>query len=63
MHFVVGFKQTGTTEHIVLAADDALNAALKAKIARPEALIMYVRARNRRGNARHPPRMRSESIP
>ena len=35
-------------------ADDALIAALKAKMQWPEAEIMYVRRANKRGDARHP---------
>jgi hypothetical protein len=54
MHFAVGFKLQGKTSHIIVEADDALVAALKVKIQRPEALITYVRRQNRRGDARHP---------
>ena len=54
MHFAVGFKLQGKTNHIIVEADDALVAALKVKIQRPEALITYVRRQNRRGDARHP---------
>jgi len=54
MHFAVGFKLQGKTSHIIVEADDALVAALKVKIQRPEALITYVRRRNKRGDARHP---------
>jgi hypothetical protein len=35
-------------------AEDALIAALKIKAQRPEALIMYVRRQNKRGDTRHP---------
>jgi len=35
-------------------AEDALIAALKVKIQHQEALITYVRRRNKRGDARHP---------
>ena len=54
MQFTVGFKLQGKTGHIIVDADDALLAALKVKIQRPEALITYVRRQNRRGDARHP---------
>jgi len=37
-------------------ANDALIAALKVKMQRPEAEIMYVRRANRRGDTRHPAR-------
>jgi hypothetical protein len=35
-------------------AEDALVAALRVKIDRPEALITYVRRQNKRGDNRHP---------
>ena len=54
MQFTVGFKLQGKTGHIIVDADDALLAALKVKIQRPEALITYVRRQSRRGDARHP---------
>lgn len=54
MHFTVGLRHKGTTEHVVVEAEDALIAALKAKVKQPEAAITYVRPRNRRGDARHP---------
>lgn len=55
MRFTVGLKMKGKVDHLVVDAEDALIAALKVKIERPEALIMYVRPQNRRGDARHPP--------
>ena len=55
MRFTVGLKTQGRSDHIVLDAEDALVAALKAKIAHPQAEIMYVRRANRRGDARNPP--------
>ena len=55
MQFTVGVKQNGKTEHFIVEAEDALIAALRSKIERPEALIMYLRPTNRRGDARHPP--------
>jgi hypothetical protein len=56
MQFAVGYKLQGTTGHVVVDAEDALIAALKIKAQRPEALIMYVRRRNKRGDTRHPAR-------
>jgi hypothetical protein len=44
----------------MMTVEDALIAALRIKTEHPEALIMYVRPRNRRGDARHPPQMRSK---
>ena len=55
MQFAVGFKVQGKTGHVIVDAEDALVAALKAKMQRPEALINYVRRQNKRGDARHPP--------
>jgi hypothetical protein len=46
MQFAVGFKLKGKADHVV--------AALKVKAGRPEAVIMYVRPQNRRGDTRHP---------
>ena len=54
MQFAVGFKQHGKTGHVIVDAEDALVAALKVKIERPEALITYVRHPNKRGDTRHP---------
>ena len=56
MQFAVGFKLQGKTEHVVVDAEDALIAALKVKVQRPEALIAYVRQQNKRGDTRHPMR-------
>jgi len=58
VQFTVGLKLQGKSEHLVMEAEDALIAALKAKVERPEALITYVRKLNRRGDARHPARHR-----
>ena len=46
--------------HVLVEAEDALIAALKAKTERPEASIMYVRPQNRWGDARHPPLVRTK---
>jgi hypothetical protein len=54
VQFTVGFKLKGKTDRVVVNAEDALIAALKAKTKRPEAVITYVRQQNRRGDARHP---------
>jgi hypothetical protein len=56
MQFAVGYKLQGTTGHVVVDAEDALIAALKIKAQRPEALIMYIRRQNKRGDTRHPAR-------
>ena len=55
MRFTVGLKLKGKVHHLVVDAEDALVAALKVKCEQPEALVMYVRPQNRRGDARHPP--------
>jgi len=54
MQFTVGMKINGLTDHSVVDAEDALIAALKVKMQRPEAEILYVRRANKRGDARHP---------
>jgi hypothetical protein len=54
MQFTVGLKLKGRSDRMVVDAEDALIAALKVKGERPEALIMYVRPQNRRGDSRHP---------
>ena len=41
----------GKTGHVVVDAEDALVAALKVKLQRPEALITYVRHQNERGDS------------
>ena len=56
MRFAVGLKLKGKADHIVVEADDALIAALKAKMQHPDAQIMYVRRANKRGDARNPPK-------
>jgi hypothetical protein len=58
LQFAVGLKLKSKAEHVMVDAEDALIAALKVKAERPEALIMYVRRQNRRGDARNPPRKR-----
>ena len=54
MSFAVGFKVEGKTAHVVVDAEDALIAALKVKMERPQAHITYVRHPNKRGDSRHP---------
>ena len=58
MPFAVGLNLKSKSEHVIVEAEDALIAALKAKAERPDALIMYVRRQNRRGDARNPPNRR-----
>ena len=59
MRFTVGLKLKGKVHHLVVDGEDALIAALKVKCEQPDALIMYVRPQNRRGDARHPPLARA----
>ena len=54
MKFTVGLKHKGKVSHVLVDAEDAFIAALKTKAQHPEALIMYVRPQNRRGDARNP---------
>ena len=63
MNFTVGLKHKGKVNHVVVEAEDALIAALRAKTEYPEAQIMYVRPQNRRGDARHPPLARAKNTP
>ena len=58
MQFAVGLKLKSKSEHVIVDAEDTLIAALKIKAERPDALIMYVRRQNRRGDARNPPSRR-----
>ena len=54
MQFTVGFKLDGGAHHTTVEAEDALMGALKVKMRHCQALIMYVRPQNRRGDIRHP---------
>ena len=54
MQFAVGFKLQEKNDHVVVDGEDALIAAVKVKMERPDASITYVRRANRRGDARHP---------
>jgi hypothetical protein len=58
VQFAVGLKVKSKAEHVIVEAEDALIAALRVKAEHPEALILYVRRQNRRGDARHPPHPR-----
>jgi hypothetical protein len=52
--FTVGINIAGDRRSVTVSAEDALIAALKVKHETPEAIINYVRRRNRRGDQRHP---------
>ncbi len=52
--YTVGMNDDGRSRSVVVEAEDALIAALKAKCASPGATINYVRKCNRRGDRRHP---------
>jgi hypothetical protein len=54
MPFTVGFKIGSRTDHVTVEAEDALAAALEVKARHPDAMIVYSRRQNRRGDARHP---------
>lgn len=55
MKYAVGLRVNDRSGHILVDAEDALIAALKAKTEQPQAAITYVRRTNRRGDARNPP--------
>jgi hypothetical protein len=52
--FTVGINVAGTRHSVTVIAEDALVAALKVKLERPNAAINYVRRCNKRGDVRHP---------
>ena len=52
--FTVGMSVGGKTQCVTVEAEDALIAALKVKFEKPNAVINYVRKRNKRGDRRHP---------
>jgi len=55
MHeYTVGINIAGNRQSVTVAAEDALIAALRVKAERPDAMINYVRRRNKRGDLRHP---------
>ena len=53
-NYTVGLRLKTRSEVLTIDADDALIAALKAKLQHPEAVVTYVRHTNRRGDRRHP---------
>jgi hypothetical protein len=54
LEFTVGTNIAGKRQCVTVAAEDALIAALKVKHESPDAVINYVRRRNKRGDLRHP---------
>jgi hypothetical protein len=54
LEFTVGINMAGKRGSVTVAAEDTLIAALKVKYQRPDAVINYVRRRNKRGDLRHP---------
>jgi hypothetical protein len=54
LEFTVGVNIAGKHESVTVAAEDALIAALKVKCERPDAMINYVRRRNRWRSASSP---------
>lgn len=62
MHFTIGYKVRGRADRASVDADDALAAALKLKTEQWDAVIMYVRPQNRRGDTRHPSHERAEGL-
>ncbi len=52
--FTVGLHIGGARHSVTVVAEDALMAALKAKLEQPAAAINFVRRSNRRGDRRHP---------
>jgi hypothetical protein len=52
--YTVGLKKGTRSKAISVDSDDALIAALRAKLDNPTAMITYVRKSNRRGDRRHP---------
>jgi len=61
-HYTVGLNQKGKSDRIFVDAEDALIAALKVKAEHPDAIITYVRRKNRRGDARHPAHTLTEDV-
>ena len=51
--YIVGLRYKTRSQALTIEAEDEL-AALKAKHAKPDATITYVRKSNRRGDYRHP---------
>jgi hypothetical protein len=63
LRYAVGIKIRNKADQMTIEAEDALIAALKAKAARPEAAITYVRKRNARGDRRHPHGHQADEAP
>ena len=58
--YMVGMRIGGRSASVVVDAEDAIIAALKAKHENPAAVITYVRKHNERGDRRHPHRAFAE---
>ena len=54
MRYTVGMTVGAKSRQVEIEAEDALIAALRAKADQPDALIVYVRKANARGDKRHP---------
>lgn len=54
MRYTVGMTVDSRSRQVEIEAEDALIAALRAKAEEPQALIVYVRKANARGDKRHP---------
>ena len=54
LRYAVGIKVGNKADQMTVEAEDALIAALKVKMAHPQAVITYVRKQNVRGDRRHP---------
>ena len=54
IQYAVGIRIGSKADQVTIEAEDALVAALKVKVTRPEAAITYVRKQNARGDRRHP---------
>ena len=63
LQYAVGIRLRNKSDQVTVEAEDALIAALKAKMAHPEATITYVRKRNARGDRRHPHSVLGEQAP
>lgn len=54
VEYIVGLRLGKRSEVLTINGEDALIAALKAKLHHPNAVLAYVRKANRRGDRRHP---------
>ena len=61
IRYAVGMTVDAKSRQVEIEAEDALIAALRAKAAQPDALIVYVRKSNARGDKRHPHPAASEA--